>query len=230
MDRKPIGFVAILFCLCVAACATPASRTNTAATFEWTSPAKRVVLMPADVELGELTAGGLIEPRADWTEAARGHISAHIAETLRGKGVELVDSGNLSEHEGQLARLHNVVGNAILVHLYLPGFTLPNKGDALDWTLGPGTNDLRNRLGADYALFVFVRDSYSTAGRQAMMVAGVLLGVYVPGGQQVGFASLVDLRNGDIVWFNRLISDTGDLRTEEPARRVVDNLIGELPI
>jgi hypothetical protein len=94
---------------------------------------------------------------------------------------------------------------------------------------------MRDRYGADYALFVFVRDSYSTAGRKALQVIGFLgnavgLGVIVPGGVQVGFASLVDLRTGNIVWFNRLLNTSGDLRTEAPARRTVDELIRDIPI
>ena len=49
------------------------------------------------------------------------------------------------------------------------------------------------------------------------------------GGEQHGFASLVDLRSGDIVWFNRLLSVVGDLRTEEPAAKTVSQLLEGLP-
>jgi hypothetical protein len=89
---------------------------------------------------------------------------------------------------------------------------------------------MRDRYGADYAMFVFVRDSYSSSGRRALQVFGALAGISVQGGVQVGFASLVDLRTGNIVWFNRLISGTGDMRTERPAQRTVDELIKDIPI
>ena len=36
----------------------------------------RVLLMPLDVQLFELTAGGLQEPKADWTAAAESHVRA----------------------------------------------------------------------------------------------------------------------------------------------------------
>jgi len=75
-----------------------------------------------------------------------------------------------------------------------------------------------------------VRDSYVSAGRAAVIGAAAIFGVGIPGGRQVGFASLVDLRTGNIVWFNRLISGTGDLRTEAPAQSTVDNLIKGLPL
>jgi hypothetical protein len=38
----------------------------------------------------------------------------------------------------------------------------------------------------------------------------------IMGGVQSGFASLVDLRTGDIVWFNQLGRATGDLRSRSP--------------
>jgi hypothetical protein len=59
------------------------------------------------------------------------------------------------------------------------------------------------------------------------MVVGALLGVGVPGGSQVGFASVVDLKTGDIVWFNRLIRPQGDLRTPEAAAETVKALVSD---
>jgi hypothetical protein len=89
---------------------------------------------------------------------------------------------------------------------------------------------LQREFGADYALFVYLRDSYSSEGRKAMMIGLALLGIGVSGGTQVGFASLVDLRTGDIVWFNRLISTVGDLRTLAPAHDAVEELLSGQPL
>ena len=219
-----------LGCLCLGGCATNA-KVDSMATFQWTSPTKRIVLVQPDVQLMELTAGGVTETRADWTQTAQGFIAKDITTHFSGKGAEVIHADDLQNpHDVQIAKLHGVVGQSILLHLYTPILKLPNKGDALDWTLGPGTNDMRQRYGADYALFIFVRDSYASAGRVAFIVGAALLGVSVPGGQQVGFASLVDLRTGNIVWFNRLISASGDLRTEQPAQKTVDSLIKDLPL
>ena len=221
----------ILSLIMLAGCATSSVKTNSMANFQWTSPTKRILLVQPDVQLAELTAGGVTEPRADWTQTAQGFIAKDIATHFSTTGAEVVHADNLENpHDAQLAKLHGVVGQSILLHLYTPVLKLPNKGNALDWTLGPGTTDMRERYGADYALFIFVRDSYASAGRVAFIIGAAILGVGVPGGQQIGFASLVDLRTGDIVWFNRLLSATGDLRTEEPAQRTVDNLIKDLPL
>jgi hypothetical protein len=62
----------------------------------------------------------------------------------------------------------------------------------------------------------------------ALMVVSAVLGVIgIPGGAQVGFASMVDLKTGDIVWFNRLARSRGDLRTPEAAAETVDALVSD---
>ena len=234
-SMKRSSFVMGLVCLPVlaaalAGCTTTAARTGTGASFQWTSPSKRVVLIAPDVQLTELTAGGVEEARADWTDAAQRYIADDIGGILKAKNAELVSAAHLDNpHDAQLAKLHNVVGMAVLLHAYGVN-TLPNKGSAIDWTLGPGTNDMRTRYGADYGLFVYVRDSYTSGGRVAMMIGAAMLGVSVQGGRQIAFVSLVDLRTGNIVWFNRLVSTKGDLRTEKPAKDTVDDLLQGLPL
>jgi hypothetical protein len=225
MKQAVVRLATIILAFSLAACATSSARVSSAASFQWTSSTKRIVLVPPDVQLSELTFGGVLEPRADWTDTAKGFIDkglrAHFAKT----NAEVVDAQLASAHEVQLVKLYDAVGGAILTHLYNVELKLPNKGDALDWTLGPGTGELRDRYGADYALFVLLRDSYSSAGRRA---GQILLGL--PGGIQVGVASLVDLRTGSIVWFNRLISTAGDLRTEAPATSAVNQLLRDIPL
>ena len=232
MERRITAIAVLLLSICISACATTAVRTagnNTK--IEFSSQTKRVLFVAPDVQLAEITTGGLQETRADWTDAALGFITNDISAHFAQSGTELVRADNLDNpHDAQLNKLHGVVGQAILLHAYNGVLKLPNKGEALDWSLGPGTNDMRQRYGADYALFVFVRDSYVSAGRAAVIGAAAIFGVGIPGGRQVGFASLVDLRTGNIVWFNRLISGTGDLRTQAPAQSTVDNLIKGLPL
>jgi hypothetical protein len=83
---------------------------------------------------------------------------------------------------------------------------------------------------ADYALFVYFRDSFASGGRVALIFFGALMGVGIPGGQQIGFASLVDLRSGDVIWFNRLFKETGDLRKPDSAFQGTKSLLTDLPL
>ncbi len=196
----------------------------------------RVLLMPLDVQLFELTAGGLEEPKADWTEAAENHVYAALKSILQQRQDTLIayqrsaDDPDNAHVDQQLMKLHAAVGQAITVHTYFAGYNLPTKKDAFDWSLGGGVQQLNDRYDANCALFIFLRDSYASAGRKAAMVVGALAGFYIAGGRQMGFASLVDLGSGDILWFGRLLRETGDLREPEPAREAVQQLLVGIPL
>ena len=195
-----------------------------------------VLLMPPDISLAEVTAAGLLEPNAEWTEMARPHILNALREMLGERNAELVTyqeappDSEAFHAATQLVKLHNAVGQSIITHKYAGGNALPTKEDKFDWSLGSRAARLRDDYGADYALFVYLRDSYASAGRVALVVIGALLGGYVPGGLQFGFASLVDLHTGDVVWFNLLVSETGDLRDAESAREACERLLDEFPL
>jgi hypothetical protein len=88
---------------------------------------------------------------------------------------------------------------------------------------------LKERYGADYGLFVFYRDYRASGGRMAFSILAAAVGVAVPPGGQGGFASLVDLTTGDVVWFNQVSVGTGDLRESEGAAKTVDVLLEKLP-
>jgi len=190
--------------------------------------------MPIDVELSQLTAGGLEEPHSEWTEQALKHMRAALEQEARARNVRLVDfnrdAGTASDRETSidLVKLHRAVGGSVLLHQYNPGLALPSKEGKFSWSLGPSAAVISSTQGTDYALFLFVRDSYATAGRVAMIIVGALFGVGLPGGVQVGFSSLVDLKTGDIVWFNRLLRPMGDLRTPEAAAETVRALVSDM--
>lgn len=239
-DRVKLMPRPILCCLLLlsVATATGCAQTKTLTRSEGNRPplaGARVLLMPADIELYELTVGGLPEPKADWTASARIHVAAALREELTQRKAALIfyqpprsDPPKEYAHT-QLVKLHDVVGGAILTHQMGMGPSLPTKEGAFDWSLGQGTAVLREDFGADYGLFLFVRDSYAGAGRTAMMALAAAGGVVVPGGRQIGFASLVDLKSGNILWFNWLMSGTGDLRDAEPARSTVRSLLADFP-
>jgi hypothetical protein len=227
-----IRAIALVFlCAPLFACDAASPRLAESAPIQWSDSGRRVVLATPDIELSELTAGGANAPRADWTKTAIDFTAKDIAAALSARGVAVARADTAaSPRESQIVKLNSAVGQAILLHLYYSPIKLPEKGDALDWTLGPGAGLLREKYHGDYALFIHLRDSYSSTGRQALIGVAALLLVPVPGGFQSGFASLVDLRTGKIVWFNRLLSVNGDLRNEDDARDTVGELLQGLPL
>ena len=189
----------------------------------------RVVLMPMDVELFSISGGGVLEPQAEWTENALKHLkTAYYAkkQDLKADLSEMSDEPD--EAIDDLNRLHGAVGTAINMH-HLGILKLPTKDSKLDWTLGDSVSAVKQKTKADYALFTFVRDSYASGERVAAMLLAAAFGVGLGGGVQTGYASLVDLSNGRVVWFNRLLRATGDLREADKARESLDSLLKNFP-
>ncbi len=200
-----------------------------APSFERIPDTSRVVLMPLDVELFSINAGGVPEPQAQWTAQASEHLRASLQRRESAMGNELAEADRNDPAVTTLNHLHGAVASAIALHHYTPAYVLPTKKKQLSWHIGADTAPLRARTGADYALFLFIRDSYATTERKAAIVLGALLGVGMGGGVQIGYASLVDLRSGEVVWFNRLLRGTGDLREEGPAEETIDALLDKFP-
>ena len=199
-----------------------------------------LLVMRPDVNVGSVTMGGMVEPRADWTETARANLLASLRAQQAGQGgrttvLERRDGlpGVEAETVADLERLFTAVGSTILSHEYF-GQALPTKRrQGLDWTLGEEAVKLGRATGHDYALFVYAEDSFASTGRNVLRVvglAGCLIGFCAPmsGGTQVAYASLVDLRNGDVAWFNILQSQLGDIRTRQGSDQMVERLLGRM--
>ena len=99
-----------------------------------------VLLLPPDVQLSLQRAGGLMEPRADWTLTAYNNLKSALAQEFEELGIDTVmyeEHGEASpwrpEHAG-LVKLHEAVGAAILTSPSLP--TQRGNLPHLDHSLG----------------------------------------------------------------------------------------------
>ena len=197
----------------------------------------RILLMQPDVKYFLRTAGGVLEPQAEWTEAARVNFrDATIAfgEQRNADIVQMQSDAKTADLELTYDNLHSAVGSAIMAHYYTapPSHPLPTKNGEFDWTLGSGVAALGEKYDADYALFAFYRDIEASGARVALSLLAIVAtqgGSGLSTGSQGGFASLVDLRTGDVVWFNRVLAGAGDLRSAEGAAKVVVQLFSEMP-
>ena len=206
-----------------------------------------LIVMRPDVQVGLVTTGGMVEPRADWTEQARANLLNALAEQQAGRGgqTRILESrdgiqGVSADTVANLERLHGAVGQSIALHKYA-GATLPTKRrQGLDWTLGDDAVKFGRATGMDYALFLHANDSFASSGRAALQViglAGCIIGFCAPmtGGGQSAYASLVDLKTGEVVWFNILQTSSqlpgvqfGDIRTPDGAAQMVERLLGRM--
>lgn len=202
---------------------------NLAPGFSGLSKDAQLMLAPLDVELFSISAGGVWEPKADWTDVAQKHMTAAVENRAGKLGLTLrrLDSARADEL-AELLHLHGAVARAIAQH-HEGALKLPTKDGKLDWSFGDTLRPLQQATGARYGLFTWVRDSYASAERVAMMVGLALLGVGVSGGVQIGYATLVDLESGQVLWFNQLARAHGDLREAAKAVETMDALLTGFP-
>lgn len=205
-----------------------------------------LVLRP-DVNVGQIGAGGVVQPRADWTQQAETNIAAALQAQQAERGGKVVFAGRRDQVAGadpelvaEVERLNYAVAQSIVLHKYY-GMYLPTKrGKGLEYTLGQDAVELGRKTGLDYMLFLHAEDNRASTGRTALQVVGIagcVIGFCAPSGgsNQMAYASLVDLHTGEVVWFNVLQTGSqlpgvtfGDIRTPEGAAQMVERLLGRM--
>ena len=226
--------VAAVLLLGVGGCASTVQQVS--AGFHKPTGNYQLVVMKPDVVVSVLTAGGQHEPREDWSLKAQAYVLESLKEqqAKHGGTTQVVFASTDAQSDdlelAELTRLHAAVGDAIQLHKYTPGQALPTKNGKFDWTLGELATNFGAKSGYDYALFLHATDSFSSGGRvalQAVSMLGCVVGVCVmpEGGAQEAFVSLVDLKTGNIVWFNHLLTGVGDIRTHQGADAMVKKLL-----
>ena len=228
-------FAPLIACACllaVPAAAQEKSAIKPGFAFPGDGPVRILVFRP-DVRVGEQSTAGLNEPNADWTATARRNITDALGTAQAARANEI---RAMPELEGEPAKLladyralFRAVTDAVVSHKLFPGNRLPTKKTAFDWTLGPGVAKLGEIGGGDYGLFLFTNDSYGSGGRKAAQVVGLLFGAYIPSGVHVGYAGLVDLKTGELVWINADVAMGGDVREVDGATKRVAQLLEDFP-
>jgi hypothetical protein len=208
---------------------------------------KLLVLRP-DISVGSITTGGMIEPRANWTEQARASVTEALRAQQAARGAQTLFierrtelPGVSAEELAEVERINLAVAQSIVLHKYLGEYLPTKRGKGLDWTLGQDAVRLGQKSGYDYALFLHAEDQVASTGRVALAVLGVagcFVGFCAPnigGATQLNYASLVDLKTGQVVWFNVVRAGSqvpgikfGDLRTPEGAEQMIERLLGRM--
>ena len=191
----------------------------------------QILLMPVDIEICELTIAGMCEPSASWTQSSKENIIISFEEILNTRNAILKKYNKNKQNDEiiQVIKLHTQIGQEIINNEYGP-FELPTKKE-FNWTLGKKVKLLEKKYKSDYAIFIFFRDQYSSTERVIYNIVTAVLfpGIIPIGGSQIAFASLVNLNNGEITWFNGYYRSFGDVRDLEKARDTVNKLFEEFP-
>jgi len=193
-------------------------------------------LVKPQVEVFEISAGGVPELRDDWCAAARGNVVAAFERKFSSKMINLKTiepDVSTSQEFDEVSALYKVVSYSIKAHTYSPVNIFPEKVDKFDYSLGP-IDRLLERYGCDGLIFVYGHDEISTAGRKTLMAAGMvvgaLTGVYAGprGGATTIDVALVDA-SGTILWYSFQLQGATDLRDPGSAAQMVERVMSDFP-
>ncbi len=200
---------------------------------------KTIIVFRPAVQVGAQSTGGMFEPNGDWTDAARANIDAALVERQRQLGNRVVAAPESYGTDAQLVEeftaLFAAVSQSVIQYQFFVGNRLPtkkrdNKASIFDWSLGSGIAALPGAKDADYALFLYNRDAFGSTGRKLLQVAALLgPGIAVKSGEHTGYAGLVDLKTGELLWLNADNAMGGDVRTAEGAQKRIGQLLEGFP-
>lgn len=168
---------------------------------------KKVVLLPPQVFVFELSAGGVPTRMGDWEATARDNLTSAANRLARESGLfELVPTpqlaaADLDQLEAHIG-LYDRVAQSVFVYGRGEEAAWAHKKNEFDYTVGPGLAFLREQTGADAALIVLGSDYISSGGRKAAFIVGLALGIVMPLGQSFMSAGVIDLATGDVQWMS----------------------------
>ena len=191
-----------------------------------------VLLFRPSVFVGEQSTAGQAEPNGDWTDESRRLLAAEM--TARQAGIAdrvVAEPETAGPVYSQYQALFDTVARSVVRHQFFKGGRLPTrKNKPFEWSLGPGLKEIARETGARYGLFVSTHDEYGSVGRKVFQaLAIVAVGVPVTSGVHRGFAGLVDLETGDLVWLNADEQMGGDVRNAEGMKKRVAELLEDYP-
>ena len=230
-----------LVALFLAGCETlPSSRVHASIKQDPASRAlQQVVLMPVDVDVFEMSAGGIKEEVPEWSRIAQVNVRNALLISAGSDGgccvTRSIDSATLTQDEQEMLEEHLALFNRVAASALwtaLPANSAWHfKNTQFDYTLGDGLSFLKTKYGLDGALIVMGEDVVSTAGRKATALVGAVFGLVVPMGHSFLAAGLVDFTTGDLLWMNHELSGgDADLRDGQSCRKLVVRLMRDYPV
>ncbi|MGB4068997.1 MAG: hypothetical protein WBK08_13285 [Nitrospira sp.] len=211
---------------------------------------KQISLLPPQIHMFEIGAGGTLEKMEAWSQAAGANIRKAMKEEFTKREYlqltefdELTLSGPARLTYDETFLLYDVISNDILTHT----FSTPSVHHTRTVVTTPffswKARDFSYALGKEVGMFtsshvdayLVVRgfDQRSSGGRKALGVGtalvGAALGVAIipQRGANLFWASLVDAHTGDILWFSRSLTPH-DLRNSEEATKLVLEFMTDL--
>lgn len=193
-------------------------------------------VLPPDITLRELSAGGAAQQRDDWSESAR-EIARQTVGSLRPERFVYYVDENVPDDIGSeiedVQALYRTIDLAVT--LYHMGVAAPPTATGLRGQSLGSVDHIAALVDADALLLVFGLDDIFTTDRKILaglgVVAAAFTGVHLqPSGGSAHISAALVAREGRILWFNRIGQEgISDLRTPEGVRRTLSRLLATMP-
>lgn len=236
-----------ILCIFVSGCATTTFKANSLLE-QRIKTIKEIAVMPMDVEVYKVTAGGVKELVDEYTLEAKNNIRAALDDELsvanKYKLVYLPDIKEITDVQKKMLlkdtlALYEALDTSIVAHTYPPNteYFIPLRGifkdkrDNFDYTFGMNVSKTDAYINSDALIFIRGGDYLSSGGRVALMVWAAVMG-FTPmraGPPHLSLA-LVDPKTGDILWYNFLCPQKGyNFRNSESVRNFLKILLNRFP-
>lgn len=196
---------------------------------------KKLVILPVNIDVKEVTAGGVKEIVPKWSKKAAKNITKSLSVLIKkNKRLRQVKLPRLSKKTNRILDEHMALYK--LVVNTASKISWEHKARRFDYGIGPGLKALRRKTGADAAVMVYGRDHVSSSGRIAKSVLGNIpvinwfTGAAPRLGDSFVHVGIVDLRTGDLLWMNsEYRDDTSNLTDYGDANSFIQNIFEWYP-
>jgi hypothetical protein len=236
MNGRIAGMLLAVLVLLMTGCA-PTLQSNRAELDARARKLRNIVMLCPDARIYELNAGGMREPRDEWSALGRENLEKAIIENLHGQAVNvkiLKVTSSLEDEVDEVKTLYREVMVCAYTHTLFwdgqnPNF-FPDRLKKFDYSVG-SLEKLLKMQKADGLLLVHAEDEISSTGRKALRVFQAInpFGTAGRSGATMVNVAVAD-RQGDIVW-NDFYYNSGDfdLRNPDSTRDFVKVLMEGFP-
>ncbi len=200
---------------------------------------KTIAVMPPNMRLHKIMAGGNMELIDEWSETANKLMGQAIKEKFSDEfnfQLKFIDENWLLEQDKELWReykaLYHAVAVSAIIHGIYPAQRFSSKKENFDYTLGKNIRELSDKLNSDLLLFSYGEEFYSTGGRIASSLFTTAAVAALTGGTVVVlptsvpdnlYFSLVNGTTGQVEWIRALPPTTNkSFKKEKGVKKLVD--------
>ncbi len=196
---------------------------------------KKVMVLPVDIEVVEVSAGGVEEKVPNWSKEAGQSVFLALSTAIKKQqGMKEIAAPRFSGTTGANVDEHLALYKLVVNTASRTGWK--HKIRRFDYSIGPGLKQLAAQTGADAVIMVYGRDHVSTAGRKARAIAGnvPILNIFTGPPPKLGHSyihvGMIDLRTGDLLWMNSNYREgSTNLRDPEDAANMIDSIFEWYP-